>query len=144
MRSGRIDNNANLGETSFGYGAAQNVWLENSAGGGYRGTKNTAIGYYSLYNANVGKENTTLGYETLYNNQAGSGSVALGYQSMKNFSNTYNGAGALYTYNTAVGYQSLMGPAGTIGTNLNYYNTAIGYQSMLGNASGNSNTALVS
>ncbi|MHA8083919.1 hypothetical protein ACST14_10925, partial [Aquirufa sp. A-Brett2-15D] len=42
VRSGRIDNNINIGQTSFGYGAGQNAWLENNSGNGYRGTRNTA------------------------------------------------------------------------------------------------------
>ncbi|MHA8083918.1 hypothetical protein ACST14_10920, partial [Aquirufa sp. A-Brett2-15D] len=89
VRSGRIDNNVNIGQTSFGYGAGQNAWLENNSGNGYRGTRNTAIGYSTLYYTNSGKENTALGYYSLFNNQSGSGSVALGFQSMMNYTNSY-------------------------------------------------------
>ncbi|MHA8083916.1 hypothetical protein ACST14_10910, partial [Aquirufa sp. A-Brett2-15D] len=89
VRSGRIDNNINIGQTSFGYGAGQNAWLENNSGNGYRGTRNTAIGFSSLYYTNSGKENTALGYYSLFNNQSGSGSVALGFQSMMNYTNNY-------------------------------------------------------
>ena len=139
IRSGRIDNNAETGQTSFGYGAGQNAWLENSSS--YRGTKNTAIGFGSSYFTNVGKENTSLGYYSLYNNQSGSGSVALGFQSMMNYSNSYTTAPML-TYNTAVGYQSLMGPVGSMATNLHSYNTALGYQTLMNTVSGQQNVAI--
>ena len=142
VRSGRIDNNLNVGQTSFGYGAGQNAWLENNSGNGYRGTKNTAIGFGANYNTNVGKENTSLGYYSMYNNQASSGSVSLGYQSLMNYSNNYNGATPFYVYNTAVGYQSLMGPAGSISSNQSSYNTALGYQTLYNTVSGSNNVAI--
>ena len=138
VRSGRIDNNAGSGATSFGYGAGQNMWLETS--GSLRGSKNTVIGYQSNNSTNAGRDNTALGYQTMFYNQASSGSVALGYQSMMNYTNNYNGASAYYVYNTAVGYQSMFG-SGTVGNNNSTYNTVSGYQSMYNNADGSQNTA---
>ena len=158
MRSGRIDYDANLGQASFGYGAAKNTWLSsNTTYGGlynYRGTKNTAFGYEALTSTNVGKENTALGYRALKNNNSYNGMVAVGFEAMANFTdmvegNFYSNPGAYglqygssyEAYNTAVGYQALKGSA-AIQNNNGYGNTALGYQAMTVNTSGSNNTAL--
>ena len=162
-RAGRMDYDLNMGQVSFGYGAASNTWLNTTMTTNgdplynYKGTKNTAIGYEALKSTNIGKDNVALGYMALKNNQSYNGMVAIGFESMSNFTSAYNTlsgvnsswlaadqltyARSLDGFNTAVGYQSLKGST-TITSNTGLYNTAIGYQSIFVNTSGASNTAL--
>ena len=137
VNSGRIDVVAISGQTSLGYGAGANT-LKNISNS--NGTKNTAIGYQSLYNTNYGKENTAVGYQALLNNYSASRSTAIGYQAMFNVNNI-NTASAYTTNNTAVGYQALLGSA-TPANNNGISNTAVGHQTMRSNSSGANNTAL--
>jgi hypothetical protein len=162
-RAGRMDFDLNLGQASYGYGAAKNTWLNASgytADGNplrnYMGTKNTAFGYEALTNTNIGKENVAVGYRALQYNQSYNGMVAIGFESMSNFTDAFTAGGyqqghtllqqsqnAYSTdgFNTAIGYQSLKGSA-TVSNNTGLYNTAIGYQSITGNTNGSNNTAL--
>jgi hypothetical protein len=137
VNSGRIDVVATSGQTSLGYGAGANT-LKNISNS--NGTKNTAIGYQSLYNTNYGKENTAVGYQALLNNYSASRSTAIGYQAMFNVINV-NTASAYTTNNTAVGYQALLGSS-TPANNNGISNTAVGHQTMRSNSSGANNTAL--
>jgi hypothetical protein len=95
-RSGRMDYDVNMGQVSFGYGAASNTWLNTTVTANadplynYRGTKNTAFGYEALNSTNIGKENVALGYRALKNNQSYNGMVAIGFESMSNFTSAYN------------------------------------------------------
>ena len=84
--------------TAVGFDALQaNVSsLYNAAFGGrslYKnlGERNTASGYYSIYNNTTGDYNTAIGYRTMYSNTTGSNNTALGYNcgpNGANFSNT--------------------------------------------------------
>jgi len=137
ISSGRIDVVAASGQTTLGYGAGASTSKNTSNS---YGTKNTSIGYQTLYNTVYGKENTAMGYQALYNNYTASGSTAIGYQAMYN---AYNIATAISfnTYNTAIGYQALLGSS-TPANNNGRQNTAIGHQTLRSNSSGTENTAI--
>jgi hypothetical protein len=137
INSGRIDVAALSGQTSFGYGSAVST-LKNTSN--FYGTKNTSIGYQTLYNTVYGKENTAIGYQALYNNNTASGSTAIGYQAMYNAYNIST-ASAYSTSNTAVGYQALLGSS-TPGNNSGISNTAIGHYAERSNSSGSNNTGI--
>jgi hypothetical protein len=137
INSGRIDVVALSGQTSFGYGSAVST-LKNTSN--FYGTKNTSIGYQTLYNTVYGKENTAIGYQALYNNNTASGSTAIGYQAMYNAYNIST-ASAYSTSNTAVGYQALLGSS-TPANNSGISNTAIGHYAERSNSSGSNNTGI--
>ena len=137
INSGRIDVVALSGQTSFGYGSAVST-LKNTSN--FYGTKNTSIGYQTLYNTVYGKENTAIGYQALYNNNTASGSTAIGYQAMYNAYNIST-ATAYSTSNTAVGYQALLGSS-TPANNSGISNTAIGHYAERSNSSGSNNTGI--
>ena len=137
INSGRIDVTAISGQTSLGYGSAAST-LKNTSN--LYGTKNTSIGYQTLYNTVYGKENTAIGYQALYNNNTASGSTAIGYQAMYNAYNIST-ASAYSTSNTAVGYQALLGSS-TPANNSGISNTAIGHYAERSNSSGSNNTGI--
>lgn len=90
------------------------------------GNQNVALGYRSLYN-NDGSDNTAVGYYAMENNERGEENVAIGTYAMAHITNAW--------YNTAVGYQTLFN--NTTGSN----NTACGIFSMSENTTGSCNTA---
>lgn len=111
-----------------------------------------AIGDFALYNNGIGvssyyhaTKNTAVGFKTLYSNTFGYGNTAIGYQSLYSniggYENTANGVGALKAntfgnLNTANGYEAL---------NLNtsgHGNTASGSKTLANNTGGQWNTAL--
>ena len=137
INSGRIDVVALSGQTSFGYGSGVNT-LKNTSN--LYGTRNTSIGYQTLYNTVYGKENTAIGYQALYNNNTASGSTAIGYQAMYNAYNIST-ASAFSTSNTAIGYQALLGSSNPA-NNSGISNTAIGHYAEKNNSSGSNNTGV--
>jgi len=90
------------------------------------GSRNTGIGSQSLYSNTEGWNNTAVGEKTLYSNITGLDNIAVGRNALYN---NING-----DYNTAVGNSALAGCTGT-------FNTGLGYNSLLSNT-GNSNTAI--
>jgi hypothetical protein len=118
------------------------------------GNSNTATGVNVLANNTTGIYNTATGHNALFQNTAGYNNSAYGTSALKsnkaNSRSTAIGAFAMYyaddrptgqeTYNTAVGYEALLGST-TAANNIGRYNTAIGDQALYGNTSGNSNSA---
>ena len=108
---------------------------------------NTAVGYQAGYSNTTGIQNIAIGTTALYSNTTGGQAVAIGYQS------SYYQTGGT---NVSLGYNSLLGAAGTstgtantaIGTQALFSNTtasnntAVGYQSLYANTTGANNTAL--
>ena len=108
---------------------------------------NTAVGYQAGYSNTTGIQNIAIGTTALYSNTTGGQAVAIGYQS------SYYQTGGT---NVSLGYNSLLGAAGTstgtantaIGTLALFSNTtasnntAVGYQSLYANTTGANNTAL--
>ena len=108
---------------------------------------NTAVGYQAGYSNTTGIQNIAIGTTALYSNTTGGQAVAIGYQS-----SYYQTGGS----NVSLGYNSLLGAAGTstgtantaIGTQALFSNTtasnntAVGYQSLYANTTGANNTAL--
>jgi len=103
------------------------------------GDDNSAFGYAALYFNSTGNKNTAYGISALYNNRANSGSVAIGFHAMLRADNRTSGRD---TYNTAVGYEALMGGSATLANNSGQYNTSMGYQSLLNNKGGDWNTGV--
>jgi hypothetical protein len=137
VNAGRIDVVALSGQTSFGYGSGVNT-LKNTSN--LYGTRNTSIGYQTLYNTVYGKENTAIGYQALYNNNTASGSTAIGYQAMYN-ANNISTVSQFSTSNTAIGYQALLGSSNPA-NNSGISNTAIGHFAEKNNSSGSNNTGI--
>ena len=136
--AGRIDASVDLGQTSLGFGAGRQTLKETLTP--FKGTKNSIFGYQAMLNTINGKENTVMGYQALMNNGSGSSSTAIGFQAMMNYDNATPTTDFI-SYNTALGYQALMGsvtPASNTGTN----NNAIGYQALKANTSGSNNNAI--
>jgi trimeric autotransporter adhesin len=116
--------------------ANQSVIIGSQAFGissGTVGAGSIAIGYQASYSGKTAIQ-TAIGYQACFSATfRGNGCTAIGYQSLYS-----NGVGAvsatLSTFNTVVGYKSLY--ANTTGSN----NTALGYQSGWGAAGTNANT----
>ena len=119
------------------------------------GGRNTANGNQALYSNQTGWVNTAIGNEALYYNQTGWWNTAIGNQALfsnvTNFGSTAIGCKAMYyadniatggeyTYNTAVGFQALMGSP-TAADNTGKKNTAIGDMALVSNTTGSNNTA---
>jgi hypothetical protein len=101
-------------------------------------TFNTALGAQALYYNTSGVYNVAVGYQALYHNKVNDGSTAFGHNAMKYANNSVDYPDI--TYNTAVGFQALMGsmdPASNTGTK----NTALGFNSLAFNTSGSYNTS---
>ncbi len=132
--AGRVDDLSDRYNTGIGYSSLYN----NSTG-----TKNAALGYYSLY-SNTGSYNTAVGSNALRTNTSASYNTAVGYYSLYT-----NSTG---TYNTALGYYSLYSNTGSYNSSLGSYslysnssgtnNTSLGYYSLYSNTTGNYNVAL--
>jgi hypothetical protein len=118
QKSGYIDYNAFIANTSFGHKA-----LFSNTSGAY----NTASGYQALYSNNTGRSNTAYGYQALYSNTSGFYNTASGLFAL--YSNTTSNA------NTASGYRALY--SNSTGSS----NTASGNNAMSSNTTGNYNTA---
>jgi len=106
------------------------------------GSNNTAIGLNALVLNSSGGKNTALGVGALYSSLYNSRSTALGYYAMFRADNNSgsNPVGRL-TYNTAVGYEALIG-GNNEGENTGQYNTAVGDQALSSNESGEKNTSI--
>jgi len=103
------------------------------------GNHNTVIGNKAQYNNSNGSYNTATGNLSLFWNKANSRSTAIGHQAMYNTNdNELNG---YETFNTAVGYQALMGSS-TPSANTGQYNTAVGDGAIWSITSGSKNSAL--
>lgn len=112
--------------------------------GDYYSTKNTAIGYGSLYSNTTGFLNNAIGYQALYSNTSGVQNTGIGRGAL--YTNTTGnrsvaiGDAALYTSNAdgnvAVGQASLN--KNTDGT----YNTGIGNSVLQRNTIGSNNVAV--
>ena len=108
---------------------------------------NTAVGYQAGYSNTTGIQNIAIGTTALYSNTTGGQAVAIGYQS-----SYYQTGGS----NVSLGYNSLLGAAGTstgtantaIGTLALFSNTtasngtAVGYQALYNTTTGTQNTAV--
>lgn len=85
--SGRIDYDAQVANTLYGYRLGSNGYF------------NTAVGYNAHYGNLSGDHNVAIGYRALYNNFSGDGNTALGYQADMSTNNLHNataiGNGAL-------------------------------------------------
>jgi uncharacterized protein (TIGR02145 family) len=101
------------------------------------GNFNTAAGNQALSLNETGSYNTAIGSGALYFNKGRSRSTAIGYLAM---GNAFNGADAVDSYNTAVGYEALRGHA-IPGYNSGQYNTAMGDMALRSNREGSYNTA---
>ena len=101
------------------------------------GDRNTATGFGTLRNNTTGSRNTVAGYNALYSNVANNRSIAIGYYAMYYADDRTTGR---ETYNTAVGYQALMGST-TAANNTGQYNNAIGDRALGSNTSGSFNIA---
>lgn len=159
----RIDDLLDGKSDSDGSNNGSSVFLGVNAGFNDDSThnRNTAIGYYSMYDNTIGDNNSAYGYQSLYNNISGDYNIAIGNRTLYTTStgnqNTAIGYEALELnrghYNTAVGYIALDSnttangntavgnqalPSNTIGST----NVAIGFRSMLDNNSGNNNVAV--
>ena len=124
-----LKSNTGAWNTAIGLSA-----LEDNLGG----NSSTAIGYNAMKLNTTGDNNTAMGHTSLYENRAGEQSVAIGYEAMRYANST--AVADTVTYNTAIGYQALMGSA-TPASNTGIHNTAIGHQALRINAAGNSNIA---
>jgi trimeric autotransporter adhesin len=102
------------------------------------GTNNVSSGLASLMYNTTGSNNIAIGHWAMYYNRGNSRSTAVGFEAMRNADDRISGVD---TYNTALGYQALLGSA-TASNNTGLGNTAIGDQSLFSNTSGNSNSAL--
>jgi trimeric autotransporter adhesin len=111
------------------------------------GYSNTAIGFNALYSNTTGSLNNAIGDSALSSNTTGTENTAIGdFTMLKNITGTRNtaaGHNALSNYfssfNTAFGYQALLGGNNGVGTGGN--NTAVGYWALVGNQGGSNNTA---
>lgn len=103
-------------------------------------TNNTAIGYDALGGNSNGGENTAVGVGALFSNLRKSGSTAVGYRAMYRADNNSGINPGTPTFNTAVGFQALIGSNNTL-NNTGIKNTAIGSESLAGNSKGDNNTA---
>ncbi len=102
------------------------------------GSDNAASGYAALQKNTTGNKNVAVGREALFNNVANSRTTAIGYRSMYFADNTTT---ERMTYNTAIGYESLMGHF-SININTGDRNTAVGDHSLLSNTSGYKNSSV--
>jgi hypothetical protein len=101
------------------------------------GSNNSAQGLQALYFNTTGSNNSAIGINALYANKTGSRGVAIGNESQMYANDTTT---PWTNANTSVGFQALRGST-TAADNTGSYNTAIGYQSLLNNTSGGKNTA---
>ena len=110
----------------------------------YKGSRNTANGYQSLYSNTTGYYNIANGYRSLYLNTTGYYNTANGYQSLRynttGYQNTANGYESLY-YNTTGYNNTANGYASLFSNTTGYQNTANGFQSLVSNTTGYNNTA---
>ena len=127
---------ASLGANTGGFNTAigQSA-MESNLGG----NSNTVVGQDVLKLNTTGDNNTAMGRMALYENRAGEQSVAIGYEAMRYANST--AVADTVTYNTAVGYQALMGSA-TPASNTGIANTAIGHKALFSNTVGSSNVAI--
>ncbi len=94
--------------------------------------------YYGALGLNkTGSDNLAIGTNSIIFNQANSRSMAIGHWAMQNADSTSNGH---ETFNTAIGYKSLMGGANP-SLNTGIHNTAVGDLSMSENTEGYNNAA---
>lgn len=117
------------GRLSF-VNTAKTVYIGDSAGKSdplTGNTRNTAVGYKSLYSVSTGAGNSALGYRALINN-TGNSNTAIGFDAM--YSNTTG------YFNTVIG-QSALSSSQTA-----YYNTVIGGQALLDFIDGSENVAI--
>ncbi len=133
QKAGRIDNILNNAFYGFEAGNSNSIGVYNTGIGDGSlslsdGSKNTALGYHTLFNNKNGDENVSIGSESLLNNATGSQNTSIGVQSL--FSNTQGGN------NVALGYQSLYS------NNLGNNNVAVGDKSLFSNTNGLGNTAI--
>ncbi len=154
------------GSGGTNYNAINNVAVGNRALSNIsgNGSYNTAIGNSSLYSVSTGASNTAVGYESmrgnttgnrnigigmnaLYSNTAGIRNSVIGHNagySIQGSYNTLNGADSGYSitagnYNTAMGYRSFFGGAGSPVAS---FNTGIGSFALSNITTGASNTAV--
>jgi hypothetical protein len=132
QKAGRIDPLLNNSFYGFTAGSNNSTGTRNTAVGEAAlalndASRNTAIGFSSLYNNKVGVDNVAIGTESLFNNADGSYNTASGSQAL--YSNVSG------TENTAIGIQSMF-------FNTQSHNTALGAYSLFFNRTGSANTAI--
>ncbi len=116
------------------------------------GYANTAVGWAAL-TSNTAINNTAIGNGTLYNNVTGSNNTAVGAYAFTNgnggesYSTMVGVNAGMWTqspvgYNTAIGYDALLGASGVGGGagNTGYYNVAAGVSALYSNTTGSYNT----
>ncbi len=111
------------------------------------GASNTAVGYESMRGNTTGNRNIGIGMNALYSNTAGIRNSVIGHNagySIQGSYNTLNGADSGYSitagnYNTAMGYRSFFGGAGSPVAS---FNTGIGSFALSNITTGASNTAV--
>lgn len=122
-----------------------NVAIGNSFLANTSGSKNTAIGSFSLNVNTIGSDNTAIGAYTLYSNISGLSNVAIGenalYSNISSSGNVAIGINALY--HTTSGDRSVaIGTEVLLTNTIGYDNTGVGYNSLHDNTEGSWNTAL--
>lgn len=136
-----------IGAATAGHTGSWNVAVGINAGGNFAGVETVAIGHGSMHCAlgATGSRNTAVGYSTLYALSTGSRNTAIGHDAgkaiTKGCQNVGVGSDTLKSTttghgNVGVGYKAL---------NLNTeagYNTAVGWHASERNISGDSNVAI--
>jgi len=128
---GSMTPNANTGQHNTAVG---DITMETITSGSY----NVAMGSRALQNLTGGSDNTAIGHAALASNKANSRSTAIGEEAMYAADDRTTGRS---TYNTAVGYQALMG-GGPAAGNTGQSNTAVGDVALRYNTTGNNNTSV--
>jgi len=142
----------NAGNLTMGSTATTVTQSSRNTGIGYQslyanttGYGNTALGYKSLINNTEGYRNTALGHATLFNLTTGYNNIGIGYSALFSETTGYNNVGIGYetlknstsSYsNVAIGYKALNSNTSSL------YNTAVGNLSLYANTTGGFNTAL--
>lgn len=131
-----LPSNNGVNNTVFGYG----VLKYND----YTGTRNTAMGAYSLSDNISGSYNTSIGNNTMLRNQEGSYNTAVGNRAMWantiGYNNTVTGSEAMYN-NISGNNNSAYGIKALYYNSNGYNNSAFGVNAMYSNGIGLNNSA---
>ena len=109
------------------------------------GSKNNAVGNFSLDANTTGSNNCAFGYKTLYQNTIGNNNIAIGGYSLytNQFGNANTAIGPWSLYDNFIGANnSAMGIYSLFNNYNGNENTAVGQSALYTNSSGNGNTAV--